>query len=270
MKPKKIAVMCHKGGVGKTVTVAGLADAISFKDPSKRILILDGDEQNCQRTIFGVKLTDTRGGLASILDGTITLAAARVRVRPNIDLVLSGGRELRDFESRNSCVEGAEMLLNANIGDVSEYDYILMDCPPAISLLSANAITFCDYILIPCLPELLAFVGCKQTNNFIDQMRKPYGELNYPVARVLGVVLTQYCAAQTLDQSVFSDLEDLAEKGLISRCFSPIPKDVKVKTAQVKRKLLSEGFGKCKAAQAYRTLADDVTSEIERLQSLTK
>jgi chromosome partitioning protein len=269
MKTKKIAVMCHKGGVGKTVTVAGLADAISFNDPTKKILILDGDEQNCQRTIFGVKLTDTRGGLSSLLDGTLSLSDARVKVRPNIDLVLSGGRELREFESRNSCVDNAEMLLRTNIGDVSEYDYILMDCPPAISLVSANAITFCDYILIPCLPELLAFVGCKQTNNFIEQMGKHYAEARYPVAKVLGVVLTQYCATQNLDQSIFSDLEDLAEKRLIGKCFSPIPKDVKVKTAQVKRKLLSEGFAKCKAAAAYRLLAKELQDEIEKIVNVT-
>jgi cellulose biosynthesis protein BcsQ len=142
-----------------------------------------------------------------------------------------------------------------------------VDCPPAISLVSANVVTFADYILVPCLPDLLAFVGAKQTINFIESVGKFYHDSDFPLAKVLGVVLTQYDHRHSLDNTVEGDLEDLQNSGLVRRCFKSIPKDIKVKTAQVKRKLLSEGFANSNAAKAYRQLVQDMMEEIIKIES---
>ena len=269
-KPIKIAIACHKGGVGKTATVAALADAVTYENPSSRVLILDGDEQNCLKTIFGVKMHETQGGLASILMGEATLDQVRVKVRPNIDLVLSGGRQMKEFERLYASQNKAELIMRERLGDLSEYEFVFVDCPPAISLISANAVTFANYILIPCLPDLLAFVGAKQTINFIESVGKFYKDAEFPLAKVLGVVLTNYEKRQSLDNTIESDLENLQSSGLVRRCFKSIPKDIKVKTAQVRRKLLSEGFANSNAAQAYRHLVQEILDEIQKIEAEEK
>lgn len=266
-KPVKIGVACHKGGVGKTATVAALADAVTYLNPGYRVLILDGDEQNCLKTIFGVKMHETQGGLASVLMGEATLDQVKVKVRPNIDLVLSGGRQMKEFERVHSSKDRAELIMCEKLGGLSDYDFIFIDCPPAISLISANVVTFANYILIPCLPDLLAFVGAKQTINFVESVSKFYKDAGFPLATVLGVVLTQFDSRLNLDDTIENDLENLANSGLVRRCFKSIPKDIKVRTAQVRRKLLSEGFANCNAAKAYRNLVLEIIDEIEKVET---
>ena len=265
--PIKIGIACHKGGVGKTATVAALADAVTYENPTSRVLLLDGDEQNCLKTIFGVKMHETQGGLASILLGQTSLDQVKVKVRPNIDLVLSGGRQMKEFERLFASQERAELIMREKLGNLSEYDFVFIDCPPAISLISANVVTFSDYILIPCIPDLLAFVGAKQTINFIESVGKFYIDADFPLAQILGVVLTQFDQRQSLDNTIESDLENLQNSGLVRRCFKSIPKDIKVKTAQVRRKLLSEGFASSNAAKAYRELIQDIISEIQLIET---
>ena len=267
MKTIKIGIACHKGGVGKTATVAALADAATYENSGAKVLIIDGDEQNCLKTIFGIKMHATQGGLADVLTGNLSVEQAKMQVRPNIDLITSGGRLMKDFETQFANTKNAEILMKKALGSLSEYSYVFIDCPPAISLITANVFTFADYILVPCMPDLLAFVGAKQTINFFESVGKLYKEKKMPLATVIGVVLTQFDKRQSLDNTIEGDLEGLETSGLIRRSFAPIPKDIKVKTAQVRRKLLSEGFQNCLAAKAYRVLFQDLMVEIGKIET---
>ncbi len=142
-KPVILAVMCHKGGTGKTTTVSGLADALA--NSGKKILIVDADEQSNIKTIFGIKLQNSEGGLAAILLDNVNPQNMTCKVRDNIDVILSGGRFMRDFEKTHANTPDSELLMKARMGGLSGYDVILIDTPPALSLISTNIVMYSDY-----------------------------------------------------------------------------------------------------------------------------
>ena len=264
-KPIVIAIMCHKGGTGKTTTVASLADALSTHS-KKKILILDADEQSNIKTIFGIKLQNSEGGLASILLDNVKPESLTCNVREKIDVVLSGGRAMREFEKTHANTPDAELLLKRRFENLTGYDFVLIDTPPALSLISTNIVTFADYLLLPCSPDLLAVVGIKNTLNFLENLENHFKLKHTPVAKVLGVIPTLHDGRRNLDMDILDDLQRLADADLLrgGQVFSPIRSDMKVKTSQVKRRLLSEAFPDAKATQDYATLGKDVLESLSR------
>lgn len=260
--PLIIATFCHKGGVGKTTDTVGLADALAYKFPGIKILILDADEQSNIKTIFGVKFSNAEGGLAHILLNNGKPEDVIIPVRPSIDVILSGGRWIREFETNYAGKEGAHLLLRTYFRKLDQYDIILVDSPPALSLISSNIVTLADYLLIPCSPELLGFVGVKNTISFLDVFEKQFKERNepIPVAKVLGVVPNMYDGRRLLDQEITEDLERMANADLLrgGKVFQPIRADMKIRTAQARRKLISELPGATRPIEDFRKLADDI------------
>ena len=268
-KPTVIAVLCHKGGVAKTSTTTALADALVQRDPKARVLILDCDEQANIKTIFAVKLHEAEGGGASILLENTDPARVRVSVRPNIDVILSGGRMMRDFERTHLNTPDNELILKRRMERIgTEYDFVLIDSPPALSLVSSNIAMFADYCLIPCTADLLAVVGVRSTLFFLENLEGYFRERGLRPCQVIGVVPTMYDQRRTVDMTILDDLQrmanaDLTRGGVI---FDPIRSDTKIKTAQVRRKLLSEAFPTTKATDDYKKLCNDILSRIEHLQ----
>lgn len=249
MKTKIIAILNHKGGVGKTATTASLASAISILEPSKKILIIDADEQANLKTVFGVKLREADSSLASILISNADPNRSAIEVRKNIDIILSGGKGIRDFNSKFSAIPNAENLMSERFKNLEGYDYVLIDCPPALSLISSNITLYATHILIPTAPDLLSVMAAKATVTFIEEMKKTFGRA--PI--ILGVLPTMHDSRRNLDLDILEDLERLADSDLLleGRCFREIRIDSKIKTSQVKRKLIHETFPKSNAAQDY-------------------
>ena len=262
-KPLIFAVMCHKGGTGKTTTVASLADALA--GAGKNVLIVDADEQSNIKTIFGIKLQNSEGGLAAILLDNVNPQNMTCKVREKIDVILSGGRFMRDFEKTHANTPDSELLMKLRMGAIDGYDVILIDTPPALSLISTNIVTYSDYLVLPCSPDLLSVVGVKNTLNFIESIEGHYKAKRINIAQVLGVIPTMHDGRRNLDMDILDDLHRLENADLLrgGRVFSPIRTDIKVKTAQVKRKLLSEAFPDAKATQDYRTVALQVLDAIK-------
>lgn len=258
-RPIVLSLFCHKGGVGKTSSTVGLADALVKNNPQARILIVDADEQSNVKTIFAIKLSEVEGGLASILLDDVSPESAKVKVRDRIDVILSGGRRMREFERQHANTPNAEVMMRVRFKDVQDYDYIIIDTPPALSLISSNIVTYADYLIIPTSPDLLAIVGIKNTIYFVENMKEIF-KGRAKIADVIGILPTMYDQRRNVDTTVVDDLERMAEQNLTMGgvVFSPIRSDIKVKTAQIKRKLLSEVFPSSKAAEDYRKLAADV------------
>jgi len=257
LKPIIIAVMCHKGGTGKTATVSGLADAIVQTHPNKKVLIIDCDEQSNIKTIFAIKLHEAEGGTASCLLNGINPDKIQIRVRPQIDVILSGGRAVRDFERIMGNQPDAEILMRKHFSSLTGYDFILIDTPPALSLISSNVVLYSDYILIPCSPEMLALVGVKNTLAFLEDMEKHYKEKHKHFPKVIGIVPTMHDRRRLLDLGIIDDLETMQQHDMLKGgvVFAPIANDIKVKTSQVKRRLLSEFAPQSKATEGYQQLA---------------
>ena len=263
-KPLVLAVMCHKGGTGKTTTTLGLADA--FSSTGRKVLIVDADEQSNIKTIFGIKLQQAEGGLAATLLDNIKPETLAINARPNIDVILSGGRLMREFEKTHANTPESELLMKKRMLGLENYDVVIIDTPPALSLISTNIITFADYLLLPCSPDLLAVVGVKNTLNFIENIEGHLKKQRTDVAKVLGIIPTMYDGRRNLDMDILDDLHRLEDADLLrgGRVFSPIRNDIKVKTAQVKRRLLTEAFPTAKATEDYSL----VTAEIIEALSL--
>lgn len=263
-KPVIYAVMCHKGGTGKTTTISALADA--FAKLGKKVLIIDADEQSNIKTIFGIKLQNSEGGLAAVLLDNVNPQNMTVKVRENIDVILSGGRFMRDFEKTHANTPDSELLLELRMNSISGYDVILIDTPPALSLISTNIVTYSDYLLLPCSPDLLSVVGVKNTLNFVENIESHYKNKKIKISKVLGIIPTMHDGRRNLDMDILDDLQRLEDANLLrgGRVFSPIRIDIKVKTAQVKRKLLSESFPDSKAAQDYNLVAQQIIETTEK------
>ena len=265
-KPIIIAAMCHKGGVGKTTTVVEVGDCLSFLYPDKRILLLDADEQSNLKTVFGLKLRAAEGGLASILLDDVNPEHATVNVRSNIDIILSGGRMMREFDKRHSNTPGADHMLKRRLEHISLYDFIIIDSPPALSLISSNIVHFADYIVMPCTPDLLAIVGVKNTVAFLDNLEGSYrNKDDVRLAKILGVIPTIHDDRRLIDVTIVEDLNRMEENDLLRGgvVFKPIRSDIKVKTAQIKRKLLLESFPNSKAALDFKDLTSSIINQIE-------
>ena len=269
-KPLILAVMCHKGGTGKTTTVAGLADALA--NVGKKVLIIDADEQSNIKTIFGIKLQNSEGGLAAVLLDNVNPQNRTCKVRENIDVILSGGRFMRDFEKTHANTPDSELLMKLRMDCLAGYDAILIDTPPALSLISTNIVMYADYLLLPCSPDLLSVVGVKNTLNFVESIEGHYKAKKIKFAKILGVVPTMHDGRRNLDMDILDDLHRLENADLLrgGKVFSPVRTDIKVKTAQVKRKLLSETFPDAKATQDYQTVAQQILDSIKTEKPLTQ
>ncbi len=253
-----IAIMIHKGGTGKTTTTTALADA--FSNTGKKVLIVDADEQSNIKTVFGIKLQSSEGGLASILLDNVTPQSLTCKVRENIDVILSGGRFMRDFEKVHANTPDSELLMKKRFAGLDGYDLILIDTPPALSLISSNVVMYSDYVVMTCGPDLLSVVGVKNTINFIESLESRIKNVGNPVAKILGVIPTLHDGRRNIDISILDDLDNAENAGLFREgmVFNPIRNDIKVKTAQIKRKLLSETFPNSNAAQDYKQVSEQM------------
>lgn len=263
-RPVSIAVLNHKGGVGKTATVAGLASGLKQINPNFKILIVDADEQANIKTIFGIKLRDSEGSLASILVDNADPNKCVINVREGIDVILSGGKKLRDFNIKMANFPRAEEFMRERFKNLENYDFILIDCPPALSLISSNVVLYANYVLIPTAPDLLSIVATKATVTFLDELESLFGH----AAKVLGAVPTMHDTRRNMDLDILDDLERLADSGLLKggKCFSEIRTDAKFKTAQVRRKLIHEAFPKSNVAKDYTRLSEEVIEKINKLE----
>lgn len=269
-KPIKIGILINKGGAGKTTTTVCLADALLNLFPKSKALIIDADDQSNIKTIFRLKIKDSDGGLSAVLREGLDPSKLFHEVRPNLSVMISGGRALADFATEFRTVPESEYLMRKRFENLSGFDFILVDSPPSLSLITTNIATFVDYVLIPATPDLLSLVGVKNLINLLqsyeDEERKKARP--NPIGAVLGVVPTQVDQRRNIDLDIIEDLERLQQSDLLNGgvVFDPIRVDSKVRTAQVKRKLLSEAFPKANAAEDYQMLAREIISQIEKIK----
>jgi chromosome partitioning protein len=164
-----IAVMNQKGGTGKTTTVVNLGFALA--QSGLRTLLVDLDAQGNLGVSFGIE--GEQGLYHLLVDGADPHACA-VNARPNLDLI-SSNETVASAELIMTGESGRETLLRRRMRGIQSYDFILLDCPPSLSLLSQNALTYAEEVLVPISMDYLALIGVKQilkasqkkTRNFV-------------------------------------------------------------------------------------------------------
>lgn len=240
-----IAVANQKGGVAKTTTVHTLAEALTER--GKSVLMIDLDPQAC--------LTYATKAEPDSLDITIhDVFLGRVKAsdvlleREGPDL-LPSSIDLAGSEIHLLTKTGREFVLKRALADVKDdYDVVLIDCGPSLGILTVNALTAADTVLIPFQAETLSDRGVGQLIDTIDDVRN-YTNENL---RVMGGIATMYDARTNLSKRV---LEDVQEAHGLTVIEPPVPRSVRVAEAPEDGVSVLEHAGRSKPAAAYRELA---------------
>jgi chromosome partitioning protein len=245
-----IAVSSQKGGVGKTTTAINLGACLAQE--SRRVLLVDIDPQGNASSGLGINGNDQKTTIYEALINQVDLEGAiQATALANLDLVPSGQR-LSGAEVELVGMMARETRLRTLLAPVrSNYDFILVDCPPSLGLLTVNALTASDSVLIPLQCEYLALEGLTQ---LIGAIRLVQDHLN-PGLRIEGVLLTMFDARLNLSQQV----ADEARKFFAERVYKTmIPRNVKLSEAPSFGKPIVLYDPHSTGAESYRELAKEV------------
>jgi chromosome partitioning protein len=248
-----LAVVNQKGGVGKTTTSVNLAAA--FAQAGRKVLLIDLDPQGNATMGSGVDKRTLARTVYHVLLGLGELAGIRTRAeRGGYDLV-PANRELAGAEVELVGLQARETRLKSALERVeSEYEFILIDCPPSLSLLTVNALTAAQRVLIPMQCEYYALEGLSDLVGTIKRVR---AHLN-PQLEIAGLLRTMYDPRNTLSQQVSQQLEEhFGDK--VYRTM--VPRNVRLAEAPSHGVPAVLWDATSKGAQAYLGLADEILAQ---------
>lgn len=245
---KIISIVNQKGGVGKTTTAVNLASAVGMA--GKRVLLIDLDPQGNTTSAYGIA-KNTKNTSYSLLMGAITASEAIVKTAfKNVDVIpttmdLAGAEiELISVSSRENALKNALSTVREN------YDFIFIDCPPSLSIITINALTASDSFLVPIQCEYFALEGLSQLMASVRQVKLRYNSL----IELEGVLLTMYDGRLNLTRQVVAEIKKFFGKKLYS---TVIPRAVRLSEAPSYGKPIQYYDKHSKGANAYNDLAKE-------------
>ena len=249
---KIVAVANQKGGVGKTTTAVNLSSCVAAL--GKKVLIVDLDPQGNTTTGYGISKRSVDIGTYEILIGEADARQAVRKTEFRTDVIGSNTRlagaslEMIDLPDRQFRLKQALDVL------APDYDYILIDCPPSLELLTLNALCAADSLLVPVQGEYYALEGLSQLMTTVRMVKK---NMN-PKLSLEGVLLTMFDGRTNLSIQVVEEVKKHFPGEVFS---SVVPRNVRLSEAPSHGKPITEYDRMCRGAEAYLSLADEILAK---------
>ena len=252
-KPKVISISNQKGGVGKTTTAVNLATALAAIN--KKVLIIDLDPQGNASTSLGTDYRKAPKNSYDVLMGGEKISSSIVWTKIPCLSVIAASKDLAGVDLELSRQQSPQFFLKRAIERENlQYDYIFIDCPPAVGMLTVNALVASDTVIIPVQCEYLALEGVADLIKTIERVKKNFNQR----LELQGVVLTMYDSRTGLSEVVAQDVRNYFKDKVYK---SVIPRNVRVSEAPSHGKPILLYDFKSKGAQAYISLAKEFVKQ---------